>query len=313
VSSSPAISDIAPHLPRPIALIINTHSRRGKAQFGVAVAAIKAAGIPVVQAHAVDDKKETERLLRQEVEAGANLVIVGGGDGTLSACAGYLVNTPVAMGVLPLGTGNTLARSLGLPLDLEGAAQTIARGHVELMDVGRVNGRVFLNSVSLGLSAEIAHALDPETKKRLGLLAWPVVGARVLWKHRAIVFKVTSPQKTFHVRTHQLVVSNGRYVAGPVAAAPDASIQDSCLRVFVLGGARHSSLARTAWKWLIGRHTTDPEARYFAANRLRINAVRRPVPADVDGEINERTPLDIEVLPAALRVVVPHNFEAESV
>jgi diacylglycerol kinase (ATP) len=312
VTSSPISSDAA-SLPRPITLIINTHSRRGKAQFDAAVAAVQAAGIPLARAYAVDDRKQTARLLQQEVETGANLVIIGGGDGTLSVCAGYLVNTPVAMGVLPMGTGNTLARSLGISLDLAGAAQTIARGHVERMDTGRVNGRIFLNSVSLGLSAEIAHALDPDTKKRLGLLAWPVVGARVLWTHRAVVFKVTSLQKTFHVRTHQLVVSNGRYVAGPVAAAPDASVQDSCLRVFVLGGARHGSLARTAWKWLIGRHTTEPDAHYFAAQRLRVNAARRPVAADVDGEINERTPLDLEVLPGALRVVVPHGFEAQSV
>ncbi len=85
------------------------------------------------------------------------------------------------------------------------------------------------------------------------------------------------------------------------------------MHVFVLGGVRRSSLVRTTWKWLIGRHTTDPGTHYFAARRLRVKAVRRPVPADVDGEINEQTPLDLEVLPAALRVVVPHDFQAESV
>lgn len=300
-------------LPRPITLIINTRSRRGQEMFDEAVAAVKDAGIPVAQAHAVKDKAESERLLQREVKAGAQTVIIGGGDGTLSACAGHLVGTSVAMAVLPLGTGNTLARSLGVPLNLRQAAQTIADGHIEAMDVGRVNGRVFLNSVTLGLSAEIAHALDARTKKRLGLLAWPVVGGRVLWRHRALVLKIASSEKSFAVRTHQLVVSNGRYIAGPVAAAPDASVQDSCLRVFTLGGAKKRSLVVTTLRLLLGRHVEHDESRYFETRALRVESVRRIVPADVDGEINEKTPLALEVLPGALRVVVPRGFQAEEV
>jgi diacylglycerol kinase family enzyme len=95
-------------------------------------------------------------LLRREVEAGAHTVIIGGGDGTLSECASHLIHTNVAMGVLPLGTGNTFARSIGIPLDLNAAARTIATGNVQRIDVGQVNDQIFLNSVSLGLSAEIA-------------------------------------------------------------------------------------------------------------------------------------------------------------
>ncbi|MBV9868233.1 MAG: YegS/Rv2252/BmrU family lipid kinase [Abitibacteriaceae bacterium] len=303
----------APHLPRPITLIINGKSRRGQSEFDTAVRFLRQAGVPLGATELSRDKAHTERVLRREVAEGAQTVIVGGGDGTLSACAGFLVHTSVAMGVLPLGTGNTLARSLGIPLDLEGAAQTIAIGHAEPMDVGCVNGRVFLNSVTLGLSADIAHALDSETKKRLGLLAWPVIGARVLWKHRTMVVQVTSPNKKFYTRTHQLVVSNGRYIAGPIAAAPDASVQDSCLRVFVLGGSKFQSLARTAVKWLLGQHTTAREAHYFATRTVRVETIRRRVPADVDGEINEHTPLDLKVLPGALRVIVPRNFEADEV
>lgn len=315
-SASPAVenSDAAvPHLPRPITLIVNAHSRQGKELFQDAVKAVKNAGIPIAEACAVTDRRETQRLLRREIEAGARVVIVGGGDGTLSECAGQLVNTEVALGVLPLGTGNTLARSLGIPLDLADAARTIAEGHIEKMDVGRVNGRVFVNSVTLGLSADIAHALDKETKQRLGLLAWPVAGGKVLWQHRALRLKVAAAEKTFRTRTHQLVISNGRYLAGSVAAAPDASVQDACLRVFVLGGANKWEILKTSWALLRGRHIEMDEARYFATQSLRVESLRRPIAADVDGEINEKTPLALEVLPGALNVVVPHGFEAEEV
>jgi len=299
-------------LPTPITLLINTHSRRGKEHFDAAQEALARAGLSV-EAHALESKDETIRLLKREIEAGAGLVIVGGGDGTLSECASHLVGTKVAMGVLPLGTGNTLARSLGLPLDLEGAAKAIAAGHVENIDVGRVNGRVFLNSVTLGLSTEIAQALDGPTKKKLGLLAWPIIGGKIIARHRALHLKVTSQERTFRVRTHQLIVANGRYVAGPVAASPEASIQNAVFDVFVLGGAQKRSLARAAWRWLRGTHVGNPEERYFQTDNLSVESLHRQLDADVDGEIVETTPLEISLDAKALRIVVPRGFEAESV
>ena len=294
-------------------LIINGNSRRGREAFPLAQEALRAAGVPLCEAILSRHKEDTVRVLRREIANGAAMIIIGGGDGTLSQCAGQLVGTQLAMAVLPLGTGNTLARSLGIPLDLEGAAQTIAKGHIEKMDVGRVNGRVFLNSVTLGLSASIAHALDGDIKKRLGGLAWPVVGAKVLLKHRALRLKVTSNEKTFRARTHQIVVANGRYIAGPIAASPDASVQDSCLRVFVLGGAARWSLIKTSLLWIMGRHVEAPVARYFTTQSLRVESLRRPLRADVDGEICECTPLSIELVTEALRVVVPHGFKADEV
>jgi diacylglycerol kinase (ATP) len=298
---------------RPIVVIINANSRRGRAQFEEALDALRSVGLVNLEPHAVKSTDETRHLLEREIEAGAKMVIVGGGDGTLSECAGLLVHTSVAMGVLPMGTGNTLSRSLGLPLDLPGAAKAMAEGHVQLADVGVVNGRVFLNSVTLGLSSEIAHALDKETKKRLGLFAWPYIGIRVFLRHRALVLRITSPEKSYNVRTHQLVVANGRYIAGPVAASPTASIQDNILDIFVLGGADKGSLIRTALNWVRGRHITDKEARYFKAHSVRVESLRGSVPADVDGEIYDGTPLEIEVKPRALRMIVPAGYVADQV
>jgi diacylglycerol kinase (ATP) len=300
-------------LPRPITVLINGNSRRGKSLFRPAIDALRAAGVPIGEAVAVKHQEETIRLLRREIENNSHMIIVGGGDGTLSACADELVHTNVAMGVLPMGTGNTFARSIGIPLNLPAAAKVLAAGHIEAIDVGRCNQQIFLNSVSLGLSAEIAGALNKRVKQKLGLLAWPVVGGRVLWTHRPILLKVIADGQRHHLRTHQLLVVNGRYVAGPITAAPEASVQDSSLDVFALGGAHHGSLLKTTWHWLRGRHMTSPESKYFTTGQLRIESLRHPIVANVDGEINEKTPLEIEVLPAALKVVVPHDFDADSV
>ncbi len=297
---------------RPITLIINANSRRGRDAFEDAQKSLRAAGLEI-EAHAVKDKDETNRLLKREIEAKSPFVIVGGGDGTLSQAAGKLVHSETAMAVLPLGTGNTFARSIGIPLGLNEACKTIASGWIEKIDIGRCNDQYFLNSVALGLSTEIAGALTKEVKKKLGLLSWFVVGVRVLATHRPLLLRVSSEEKTYSVRTHQLLVVNGRYVAGPIAAAPQASVQDRTFDVFVLGGAKKSSLYKTAWLWVRGRHMSDPNARFFTTQKLTVQSLRRSVKANVDGEINDATPLELEILPGALRVVVPHDFDAETV
>lgn len=301
----------APQLPRPIALLVNVNSRQGRDLFEEAQKAVRAAGIPAIAAHAVKSKEESEKLLRLEIEAGAKTVIIGGGDGTLSSCAGVLANTSVAMAVLPMGTGNTFVRSLGVPVKLDEAAVTAAAGHVESVDVGRCNGRIFLNSVALGLSAEIAAALDSDTKKRLGLLAWPIVGARVLAGHRPLHLRVLAAETKFAIRTHQIVVANGRYLAGPIASSEDASLQSHDFEVFTLGGATFKSLLRATWKWLRGNHIGDRDTRFFRTQKLRLESLRRPLRASVDGDLNETTPLELEILPNALRVVVPQGFVAD--
>jgi diacylglycerol kinase family enzyme len=192
-----------------------------------------------------------------------------------------------------------------VPLDLDGAARVAASGRDVRIDVGRVNGRAFLNSVAVGVSAEIAGALDEDTKRRLGLLAWPVVGSRVLVGHRPMRLEVEVGERRLTVRTHQLVVASGRNVAGPVPASPDASLFDHRLEVFALGGGRWRSLARETLAWLAGRHADMGARLDFHARGVRVSSLDGPLAASVDGEVVERTPLEVEVVPGALRVRVP--------
>lgn len=301
------------NLPYPVLLLVNGNSRTGRQQFGEAIALLRENGIEVKEAILARDRAETERLLKREVAEKARLVIVGGGDGTLSTCAEYLAGTEVAMGVLPLGTGNTFARSIGLPVDMRGAIETIATGHVERVDVGKCNNQVFLNSVSIGLSAEIAGALTGDIKKKLGLLAWPVIGGRVALSHRAVRLRLTSDKGVETFRTHQLMVANGRYVAGPIRASEDASLQDSELTVFALGGSSKLELVSAAWKWMRDSHVEAAEVPFFETRALKVESMGRRLKANVDGEVNEATPLHLSVWPRALRVVVPRGFVADEV
>lgn len=301
------------HLPQPVLLLVNGHSRTGRQMFGEAVSMLREAGIEIKEAHLSRDKTETAQLLKREIEEGASMVICGGGDGTLSTCAEYLALSDVAMGVLPLGTGNTFARSLGIPVDMKGAIQNIANGKIDSIDVGKCNEQIFLNSVSLGFSAELADSLTSQVKKQLGLLAWPYVGLRIGLKHRSIKVRITSHNHKEVMRTHQLMIANGRYVAGPIKASEDATVQDGELTVFALGGASKTELAKAVFEWLTHRHVESRTVPFFETDELLVESLGRRIKANVDGDVNERTPLRLKVLPRALKVVVPRDFVADKV
>lgn len=237
----------------PVLLLINGSSRRGRDAFEEVQAALAAAGIAVKEAVLSRSEEHTEEVLLGEIAAGAAAVVVGGGDGTVHACAQILAGTPVAMAVIPLGTGNTFIRSLAIPLVVTEAAEALFQGEVTSVDLARCNDEYVLNSVSLGLSVAIANALRPEAKKILGLFAYPVAVARAVICYRPIRVEVRSNERSFVVRTHQLVVANGRHLAGPILASPEASLQSSLLEVFILGGAHKLALLRATVAWLTGR------------------------------------------------------------
>ena len=294
----------------PIPIFINANSKTGKQNAGAAFAALEEAGLEIGPKHLTQSQEEAEKLLRECVQAKEKMVIVAGGDGALSMAANILAGSETAMAILPMGTGNTFARSIEMPFDLAEAAAAIATGKIIQADVGRVNGRVFLNSVTLGISGDIAENLDGETKAKLGLLSWPMRIIPILWGHNALHLKITANDRSFNLRTHQLIVSNGRYLAGPIEAAPDASLQDSCLRVFALGND-WKSLLKSTFLWIIGRHNSWKETHYFSAKKVRVESRRKSIEADVDGEICESTPLELEVEEGTLQVLAAKGFGAK--
>ncbi|HWV13704.1 MAG TPA: diacylglycerol kinase family protein, partial [Sphingobium sp.] len=139
-------------LPREAALIVNVHSRRGEALFEEAKQKLESAGVKLMMAEAVTDPDKLQDSVRQAVQAGAPMVIVGGGDGSLSGTVDELVGKGCVFGVLPLGTANSFARTLGIPLDIDGAIKVIASGRRRRIDLGMIDRDYFVNAASLGLS-----------------------------------------------------------------------------------------------------------------------------------------------------------------
>src|SRR3954470_24623392 len=175
-------ADIRTH--RQTALVVNVRSRRGRRHYETVRRQLRAAGLNLVDAQPVAHPAQLPDTLARAVNSGVDLIVVGGGDGTVSEATHQLAHRDVCLGVLPLGTTNNFARSLGLPLDLPGALRILTEGKVADVDLGHVAGRHFANLTSLGLSVQVATHVPHHLKRILGRAAYPVTALALLPRHR---------------------------------------------------------------------------------------------------------------------------------
>ena len=292
---------------RRVVLIINVRSRRGARNFRTARRLLDRAGFTVVSAHAIMRPGRLADRLRKVVSRRPDLVVVGGGDGTIATAAGMLAHTDVALGVLPLGTTNNFARSLGLPMDLAGAVAVLRDGKVADVDLGEAGGTVFANMLSMGLSVEVAGKVPHRLKRIIGRPAYPIAALFALPGHRPFHARLTYGDETVEVDTHQLNVANGAYHHGR-RIARDATVDDRLLTVYRLGNAgRVRVTAATVRHALIGPWLSQFAEPFVTTGRLRIET-EPSVPVSIDGEVRVRTPVDVAVAPNALYAMVPGDF-----
>lgn len=288
------------------ALFINTHARRGAKLFDRAASLLTAAGVELGMTVAVTDPDSLPQRVEAAIANGYDRILIGGGDGTLSSAIGAFANRPVVLGVLPLGTGNQLAHTLGVGR-LEEAVRAIAANHIVDIDLSRANDRYFINTLSIGLSDEVAAAANRRLKRALGVVAYAVAGIRVFLTHRRFRARVAASGQEIETDTHQLVVANGTYIGPRVQAGPDASIDNRQLVVFSMGGYSRWRLLRHTLKVALGRHVRDPEIHYFVTDELTITTEPAQT-VTLDGEPHGSTPVTIRVAPEALNVFASPDF-----
>jgi diacylglycerol kinase (ATP) len=237
----------------------------------------------------------------QAVRDGVDVVVAAGGDGTARSVALRLLGKQTALGLLPLGSAMNLARSLGIPRELDKAANVIATGEVRAIDIGEIAGRPFIEQVSVGLSAEAfakAHAVD---KRRFGA----VLGLlRLVRKNRRTRIELELDGEVRRSRALALSIANTPYTGLGIELAPDARLDDGLLDVVVFESLSPLGLARYMAATIGGRGEPPERFRTYRAKRVRIDT-RRPLPVRFDAEDGGRTPVEIRVLASALRVVAP--------
>jgi diacylglycerol kinase (ATP) len=281
-------------------LIVNPNSRSGDAALDEATGRLAEGGIDIVATYRDGAAGVGAELTRYRPD----LVVVGGGDGTLNACATPLIEADLPLGILPLGTGNDLARTLGLPSTLAEAAAVIAEGHLMRIDVGNVNGLPFLNVASIGMSAQLAEELTGDVKRRFGALGYALAGLRTLMRARPFRARIKSPSRSVDVRTLQIAVGNGRHYGAGMTVASTARIDDQLLDLYSIETARIWRLALMFRALRTGRHIEWPDVRAERAARFEVSTKRR-MPVNVDGELLTETPAQFSIRPGALAVHVP--------
>jgi diacylglycerol kinase (ATP) len=288
-------------------LLVNTRSRRGARYHDRARALLEDRGFTITADHAVRyPAEQLPALLPAILAERPPLLVVGSGDGTIATVVDHLAYVDTVLGYLPLGTTNNFGRSLGLPLRLEAAVDVVATGKVANVDLGRVNGDVFANLVSLGVSAEVAGNTAPALKRRVGRAAYALTSLRHLPTHQPFTATVTTGETTWRVRTHQLNIANGAVHAGTHIAA-DAGIDDRLLVAYALGGPSRVSAVYAAVRQALTPWQPIERKGYLTGTEFHVTT-DRPLPVDVDGEISVNTPIHVELAAEALRVFVPPEF-----
>lgn len=256
-----------------------------------------------VDAHAVPDPARLEDELRAALAKKPDLVILGGGDGTISGLVDLLVGQDVILGVLPLGTANSFARTLGIPLDIPGAIEVLRTGTPRRIDLGMIDGDYFANCAALGISPQIAQTVPHGLKKvfgRLGYLAWACYQFTRFKPFTLIVGEGATAET---LRVVEVRISNGSYLGG-TDLVDAAEIDSGDIVVQAVIGHVKRRLVKN-WAASVFRHKARHEdTRNFHGQALRIDTTPR-LPISIDGEVLAQTPVTAKVAAGIIRVMAP--------
>jgi len=292
-------------LPKQAILVVNAMSRKGADVFEEVRAKLEMSGVELIEAHAVTEPEKMDGVVIDAI-ARAPMVILGGGDGSLSSNVDHFVGQDTVFAVLPLGTANSFARTLGLPLDLDGAIDVIANGRRKTIDLGIIDGDYFANAAALGLSPLIADTVPHKLKKYLGMVGYLIWAARVAFKFRPFRLRVTLDDGTL-VKSWatEARIFNGTHHGG-VELTETQTLDSGDIVIQAVTG---KSLWGLAWSWFATlfkirrRELTTTEWR---GKKLRLEA-RPSQKISIDGEIAARTPVTVEVARGAIEVAAPRD------
>lgn len=287
---------------RSAALVVNAKSRKGQKMFRRACAAMS--GLPyTVDAHAVEDPRDLEATVERALAKKPDLLILGGGDGTISGLVDLMVGHDVILGVLPLGTANSFARTLGIPLDIAGAVDVIRTGAPRRIDLGMIDGDYFANCAALGISPKVAESVPHGLKKVLGRVGYLGWAAWQFTRFRPFTLIVGEGPDATELRVVEVRISNGPYHGG-TELVDAAAVDSGEIVVQAVCGHVKRRLVKN-WVSSVLRHDSrHEEVRDFRGQTLRITTIP-PLPISIDGEVLAKTPVTAKVAPGIIRVMAP--------
>jgi diacylglycerol kinase family enzyme len=287
---------------RSAALIVNARSRSGQAQFEEVCGLLDRLPFPV-DSHAVENPDELEDVLDRALAKGPDLVILGGGDGTISGLVDRLVGKGVVLGVLPFGTANSFVRSLDIPLDMPGAVDVLATGAPRRIDLGMIDDDYFANCAALGIAPKIAQTVPHRLKKwfgRAGYLGW---AAWQFARFRPFTLIVGEGETAERLRVVEVRISNGPYHGG-TELVESADVASGEIVVQAVVGSVKRRLIANWTSSVLGLASRHDDVREFHGRSMRIETIP-PLPISIDGEVLARTPITAHIAAGVIEVMAP--------
>ena len=267
--------------------------------------AVRGAAFDLVETTGAGD---AERMAREAVALGYRAVVAAGGDGTIAEVITGLAGTSVPLGIIPLGTGNQLAANLGVPPDVERAAEGIVSGEAIPVDIGQLgSGRYFALMAGAGWDAEVMSFATRELKDRWGFGAYLFGGLRLAATPPSADFHITADDMEFDIRAATVLIANvGQLVYQllpvDVRIGPDVSFQDGLLDVCIFAPRTLPDVAAVLWRVASRRYIGDQRMIYLQAASIRVEAEPATI-TQVDGDVIGHTPLEARAVPRGVQVL----------
>jgi diacylglycerol kinase family enzyme len=293
-----------------ILVILNSISGRGASREGESRAEEITAAFRAVDIDAQVESPEVtdfSAFMKQVEISHFDAVVAAGGDGTVGTVAGVLAGTSTPLGILPLGTLNHLAKDLKIPLDLKEAILTVAAGKTREIDVGEVNGHIFVNNSSIGLYPKAVLRRNQQII-RLGRGKWPAMldaSIRVFLRFPLVTLKLETPEGSMTRTTPFLFVGNNRYEMKLLHVGDRPSLERGELCTYLLKHAGRLALLRILLLGLLGIKREN-DFTFILSKEVQVQTRRRHITVSADGQLMTlQTPLHYRIRPKALRVFAP--------
>ena len=258
--------------------------------------------------HETTGEEDVAAICRAACERGASLVVAAGGDGTLVGVANGLVHSQVPLGILPLGTGNNLARVLSIPLQVDEAVELLVGDHAVMeVDALKVGERYFFSNVSVGISAKMADEVKSANKKRFGRLAYVLAMVKRSSIFRLQRYRLTLDGQPQSIRAAEVLISNTTMLEKPpFLFGPPETLSDGQLEVYVVTARTLGDYLGLVWDLLTRPGEPAAKLSHWAVKQsARIATIRRSPLVQADGEMIGHTPVEVQLVPKAIRVIMP--------
>jgi diacylglycerol kinase (ATP) len=292
--------------PRDVLVVVNPASRRGQRAGRRAVAALERAGVRCTTVYT--ERPGHARVLAAEQGRAHDAVCAVGGDGTIMEIVSALAPDGPPVAIIPAGTGNLLARALGVPLSPERAVRMLLDASEARIDLGRLaDGTRVAIGAGVGIDAAMIATTSSTWKRRVGVIAYVVTGARHALVRRRFSATITVDGVAVTRTASSVLVANfGALLNGLITLGDGIRYDDGMLDVCIFDPRNTLDAARIALRLLTGRAGSDPAMAYLRGREIVVST-EPPLPAQADGELIGATPFAVTVEPLAARLLIPHS------